>query len=255
MIRVFLADDDEWILDRLKTIISWQSYGFEVVGEAFDGNMAYDKINLLMPDIVFTDIVMPGKSGLEILSHINKASYRMDVVILTGYAEFKYAQEACKLGAFDFLLKPLEKENLIDTLERLKRKYLIMHDQEDEQLIQPVAVKDTNNATLKIILHYIESNLGDNLHLYQIAEKYHFNASYISQLFKKELDTSFSEYVIRKRMDMAMKLLLETPLPIKIICQNVGISDYFYFNKLFKKYKGVTPSQLRADRKGLTSSC
>lgn len=248
LINLFIVDDDGWILNGLKSIIQWEEYGFQIIGEASNGFTAQDKILELKPDLVLTDIMMPELTGLEMMMSLALKNCRPEFVVLSGYAEFAYAQEACKLGAFDYLLKPLEEEVLIDTLERFKQKFYIMNGVEDHATNMVSIPKTTNNKTFNRILSYINANYNSKLHLYEIAEQFHFNTNYISQLFSKELGVSFSEYITQYRMDMAEKLLLESNAPVKVICSQVGINDYFYFNRLFKKYKGVTPNQMRALR-------
>lgn len=245
-IGLFIVDDDGWILNGLKSIIQWEDYGFQILGEASDGFTAYDRILELKPDLVFTDIIMPELSGLELMTRLASKNIKTEFVVLTGYAEFAYAQEACRLGAFDYLLKPLEEEILMDTLERFKQKFNIMNDVEGQAINVVSVPKTTKNRTLNRILAYINENYSSRLHLYEIAEQFHFNSNYISQLFSKELGMSFSEYITQYRMDMAEKMFLESDIPVKVVCSKVGIDDYFYFNKIFKRYKGVTPSQLRA---------
>lgn len=249
MISLLIVDDDEWILKGLKSVINWNEYGFQIIGEAPDGETAYEKILSLKPDVVITDIVMPNLTGLELIDKVMKESTKTEFVILSGYAEFSYAKKACQLGAFDYLLKPLEKEDLLDVLERLRQKYNIMNDVEDDLLEFKGLCTETENPTLKLVLDYINKNYNTKLHLYEVADHFHFNSNYISQLFSRELDMSFSQYLTTYRLHMAEKLLMKKELPLKDICHMVGISDYFYFSKLFKKYKGMSPNSFKASIK------
>lgn len=245
MIRLLIVDDDIWVLKGIRKIVDWEALGFEIVDEATNGDTALDKIMANPPDIVLTDIVMPGMTGLQLLKSISSSGLKTEFIILTGFAEFSYAKEACRLGAFDYLLKPLEKNELLDVVERFKQKYNIMHNCDEEDPRLPPLPYDSSNATLSMILGYIKQNFSASLRLYEVAEHFHFNFSYISQLFTKELGITFSEYVIRYRLDMAEKLLYDSTLPVKDVCRKVGINDYFYFNKLYKKYKGATPTSIR----------
>lgn len=166
--------------------------------------------------------------------------------MLTGHADFNYAKDSCRHGAFDYLLKPLEEEELLDTLERFKEKYNVMNDLEKENITDKKnTFPQPKSDTLKLFIKYINDNYHKTINLYEIAETFHFNPSYISQLFKRELQMSFSEYVTMVRMDIAEKLLGESDTPVKSIHTEVGINDYYYFIKLFKKHKGVTPYQMR----------
>ncbi len=245
MIRVLFADDDQWILDAMQYVIDWKSCGFDVIGTAANGRDAYELIVKNHPDVIFTDIVMPGMTGLELLKKLMMEKTDIEVIILTGYSEFKYAQEACRWGAFDYILKPVEVENLMDTLERVKEKIDVMKSNEEVAVAELQPLPNSSNQILTAILKYMNENIEEDLHLYRVAENFHFNPSYISQLFKKELGVSYSEFLTRIRMNAAEKLLLETDMPIKSVCDKTGIYDYFYFNKLIKKYKGLTPNQIR----------
>jgi len=245
MIRLIIVDDDIWVLKGIRKIIDWNSLGFDIIDEATNGEAALEKIVSQKPDIVLTDIVMPGMTGLQLLDKATKADLKTEFIILTGYAEFSYAKEACKLGAFDYLLKPIEKNELMDVFQRFKQKYNIMRNFDNEEIATTPLPYESSHATLNMILEYIKENYSTSLRLYEVAEHFHFNFSYISQLFTKEIGITFSEYVTRYRLDMAEKLLSSGSLPVKDVCQKVGISDYFYFNKLYKKYKGATPTSVR----------
>lgn len=103
----------------------------------------------------------------------------------------------------------------------------------------------SDNSTLKLILNYINENYSSKLHLYEVADHFHFNSSYISQLFSREIGVSFSQYLTTYSLNMAEKLLKQNKYSLNDISQMVGINDYFYFNKLFKKYKGITPNNYK----------
>jgi len=245
VIRVMIVDDDRWMLKGMRSIIPWEDSGFDIFGEATDGQMAFEMIVLHKPEVVFTDIVMPKLSGLELIQKVSKAGIKTEFVILSGHADFSYAQEAIKLGAFDYLLKPLENEELMDVLERLRQKHNVMNDIESDDFHIDGQNITSDNSTLKLILNYINENYSSKLHLYEVADHFHFNSSYISQLFSRELGISFSQYLTTYRLNMAEKLLKQNKYSLNDISQMVGINDYFYFNKLFKKYKGITPNNYK----------
>ena len=242
---MMVEDDDKCGVIGIRSLVDWGKYNIEIIAEAYDGEEAYQKAIDYKPELIFTDIVMPGFSGLELLEKFHKNDYFPDVVILSGYAEFEYAQMACRLGAFDYLIKPLERDGLVEIVERIIEKHEIMNESNEYVLRKSDVIPTTENRTLNVILEFIDKNFSSNLKLYDISEQFHFNSSYISQLFKKELGISFPEYITRLRLNKAEKLLKETVLPVKEICCRVGIDDYFYFNKLFKRYKNITPGQIR----------
>lgn len=119
MYSVLIVDDEPWVVYGIKMLINWEDLGFTVVGEAYNGLEALEMIVDKKPDIVITDIRMPGLSGIELLEKINVMQIKTKVILISGYSEFEYAQKAVKLGAFDYLLKQVEKESLIDVLTRV----------------------------------------------------------------------------------------------------------------------------------------
>lgn len=113
MYRLLIVDDEDWIRERLRDTIDWIGMGIEVCGEARDGEEALDITERLLPDIVITDIRMPGLDGLEYIRRLREGNNRTKVIIISGYSDFEYARKAIKLGAFDYLLKPVEDEEIM----------------------------------------------------------------------------------------------------------------------------------------------
>jgi two-component system, response regulator YesN len=113
MHKVIVVEDDRIIRRGICQAIPWGEHGFVVAGEAGDGEMALDLIEKEQPQVVVSDINMPFMSGLEMAKHIKERSPDTRIIFLTGYEDFKYAQEAVKLKAFDYLLKPVDSEYLL----------------------------------------------------------------------------------------------------------------------------------------------
>lgn len=122
MYSVFLVEDEIVIREGVKNLISWEEYGFIFYGEAPDGELAWPAIKNLKPDIVITDIKMPFMDGLELSKLIRKELPDTTIVVLSGYDDFYYAQQAIQIGINQYLLKPLSKSQLVDVLLEIKRK-------------------------------------------------------------------------------------------------------------------------------------
>ncbi|KRF41864.1 response regulator [Paenibacillus sp. Soil787] len=120
MYSVLIVDDEPWVAYGIKALIDWESLGYTVIGEAYNGLTALETILEKKPDVVISDIRMPGLNGIELLEQINQKQLGTNVILASGYAEFEYAQKAVRFGAFDYLLKQVDKDKLIDTLLRLK---------------------------------------------------------------------------------------------------------------------------------------
>ncbi|WP_028611536.1 response regulator transcription factor [Paenibacillus harenae] len=120
MFTVLIADDEPWVVYRIREMIEWERLGFTVIGEAHNGLSALEIILEKKPDVVISDIRMPGLNGIELLEQIRFHDLRSNVIMISGYSEFEYAQKALRFGAFDYLLKQIDKDKLTDALERLK---------------------------------------------------------------------------------------------------------------------------------------
>ena len=119
MFRVYLIDDEVWALISLEKLIPWEKYGFCICGKSNSAKAAWEEICKNPPDVVITDIRMPGMSGLELLKKLHDEKMKTQVVLVSGFAEFQYAQEAIKHGAFEYLLKQVKREQLKDCMIRL----------------------------------------------------------------------------------------------------------------------------------------
>lgn len=120
MYSVVLADDERWILESLKAAIDWRGYGFEIVGQAYNGPEALQLILEKSPDAAFIDIRMPGMSGLEVIRRLHEAGLHTKCVIASGYAEFEYAKQALQFGVTEYCLKPFGEEELSHAIVRLR---------------------------------------------------------------------------------------------------------------------------------------
>ena len=134
MIKVFLVEDETIIRQGIKNNIDWRSTGFELVGEAGDGEYAYPMILKSQPDILLTDVKMPFMDGLELSRLVKKALPRTKIIVISGYNEFDYAKEAIKIGISDYLLKPVTSASLMDALKKVSDQ--IFEEQENSRLLE-----------------------------------------------------------------------------------------------------------------------
>ena len=236
--RVLLADDEAAILEGYKLLFDWEKYQCEVVGTAMDGREAVEKARELKPDIVIMDINLPKLNGLEAIRAIQEtapADHPIYMIVVTGYDEFSYCQEALRLRVSDFLLKPIDFDAFGEVIEGVVKKVM-------ENPNRQVVLSDT----LKKIVDYVNENLSDeDMRLTLLAENMNMYPNYISQLFKKELGCGYHAYLNQVRVEKAKKYLRQTNEPITVVAELVGFSDYRIFTKIFKGIVGVTPSQFR----------
>ena len=117
MYRVIIVDDEPMIRRGLRETIEWDSLGLEVAGEAADGVEALRLVRAIRPEILITDIRMPGMDGLELIQEVRKLNYEVKITILSGYSDYSYLKTAIRLGVDNYLLKPIDNDELISNLK------------------------------------------------------------------------------------------------------------------------------------------
>lgn len=128
LIRVLIADDEPIVREGLRCLVEWDALGFSICGEAANGEDALEKMRSLQPDLVLLDIRMPKLSGTELIEKARDAGYDGEFIILSGYSEFKYAQTAIRHGVSFYLTKPVDEDELTDSLLTIREKlYQQMH--------------------------------------------------------------------------------------------------------------------------------
>jgi len=118
MYKMIVADDEELVRRGMRSSINWEEHGISIVGEAKDGIEALEKIRELNPDIIITDIRMPKMDGLELIRQAKSEFPEIKIIILSGYEDFNYAQKAIRNGAFDYLVKPIEVESVLEVVKK-----------------------------------------------------------------------------------------------------------------------------------------
>ena len=240
-LRVLLVDDEIMIREGFKRLFDWEAHDCEVVGEAADGMEALGQIDSLQPDIVIMDINIPIMSGLKVIQLSRIKHPRIAYVIVSGYDDFSYCREALRLKITDYILKPVNYEEFGTCIDNLK---ISLFEQRVASMQEP---KKQEERVITGITRYLQEHLSEDVSLSVLAEEFHLNAQYISQLFKNEIGVGFLAYLTGIRMEKAKQLLLSTSLSVAEIAREAGYGDYRVFTKVFKKNEGVTPSQYRRD--------
>ena len=240
-LRVLLVDVEIMIREGFKRLFDWEAHDCEVVGEAADGMEALAQIDALRPDIVIMDINIPIMSGLKVIQVSRIKHPKIAYVIVSGYDDFSYCQQALRLQITDYILKPVDYEEFGICIDNLK---ISLYEQRMAEEHEP---KEQGERVIIGITRYLQEHLEEEVSLSVLAEEFHLNPQYISQLFKNEIGVGFLAYLTNIRMEKAKKLLLSTSFPIAEIAQKTGYGDYRVFTKVFKKAEGITPSQYRRE--------
>ena len=238
-LKILLADDEYTIREGFKRLFDWEKHGCSLVGEAADGREALEKIEALRPDIVIIDISMPVMTGLEVIRHARRRSLKTTFVIVSGYDDFSYCQEALRLRVEAYLLKPVNFDELHEIVDSLKIKLSEMDMDRDTPAM------DTDKKLIRDITEYLNLHLDEEISLKILGEVFYLTPNYISRVFRDEMGVNYLAYLTYLRIEKARSLLLTTDMGIAEISAAAGFHDYRTFTKLFKRHEGVPPSQFR----------
>jgi len=255
---ILVVEDEPRTLARLHRILETWAAGRYRVEDA--PNLPEALARALQPDVVLLvcDIRIPGGTGLELIGELRKRGRQPAVVLVSGYAEFEYARQAITLEVADYLLKPVEREKLVEAVEkalearRRNRRISLVEQMADDRLLELERRAPANPAVREAIA-YVEAHLGEAIGLKEAAALVHMNASYFSALFKEQCGMTFSEFLTRKRVAKAKELLLTTNLSVEEIAARVGYQTARYFVEVFKEQVGLSPHRYRkwANENGL----
>lgn len=249
--NILLVDDERLAVEVMNRMIDKEKYGFSTIYKALSMKQAQQICEETDIDIIICDIEMPRGSGLDFVQWLLDTGRNTIVIFLTSHAVFSYAQQAVSLGVQDYLLKPVEPEDMNQALEKAirnakSRKKSILKEEKIRKLNEGVQSAEKNVEKVKT---YIETHFKEELTRESLASEVFMNPDYLSKLFKKNTGSSLMDYVTKVRIERAKELLERTVLTISEIAIETGYSNTAYFTKMFKKYtNGVTP---REYRKGL----
>lgn len=160
MHKVLIVDDEPIVREGLEWIIEWEKYNYQIIGTAENGKEGLEKIRSLEPDLVVTDIRMPEISGIEMIRQARKEEFDCECIILSGYSDFAYAQEAIELGMLSYLLKPIDEDELIHSLKKIsdeiekKKQIKKYQDYSLSSLIKTYIVRGQYDDNLEVFLSY-----------------------------------------------------------------------------------------------------
>ena len=245
MYRVVLIDDEAIIVEGLRRVVKWAQYGCQVVGTANDAAAGAELIRQLHPDILFTDIRMPGRDGLVMLAGLRSEFPDMQVTVLTGFRDFSYAQEAIKLGVTRFLLKPSRMNEINEALEAMTHNLQRLQPRQEAAPSEEAQISDSAGFVVHQAIAYMEQNYQKKLTLQDVAEQCYVSQWHLSKLLNSHAGKSFYDILNAVRIKAAKKLLSDPSLKIGDIGEMVGYADAGHFARTFKKLEGVSANEYR----------
>jgi two-component system response regulator YesN len=242
VLRIVIVDNEQRARRRLKTLIYSIDEDYEVAAEAPDGAKGLELIEIIKPDVVFTDIKIPFMSGLSLIKAAQAMNNKIQYVITSAYEEFGYAKQAIALGVQDYLVKPVIYEEVVNVLKQSKGKIKGDRIEEDEDI--NILYPNAHPLVLKA-LKIIESGYSARLNQKMIADNLGITKEYFSYLFHRDTGKTFSVYLKEYRIKKAKRLLSTEVIGKNEVPYQVGFTDPKYFNKVFRETTGETVSEYR----------
>ncbi|MGN0708455.1 MAG: response regulator [Faecalibacterium sp.] len=264
MIRLLIADDELLEREALADIVARRFAHEVVIQKAENGRKAADIAVLWEADLILMDIEMPGMSGLDAARTVLEQRPECKVIFVTAYSLFQYAHSAVHLGACDYLLKPVDPDELEQSVRRAIRQIEAGRrlaalapmqpepDPAESAAEQPAAqlTAEQSSQTALVMAHvrkYMEDNYMYDLSLDSVSDILHISPAYLSAQFKKYQKMNFLDCLTELRINAAKELLADPFRSTAEVASMVGYEDASYFARAFKKRTGMTPTQYRRE--------
>lgn len=250
--KIMIVDDEEILVKGFYKMLPWKEIGMEIVADARNGRDALDKLYEMkdsgFPDVIIIDIKMHVMDGIELTKRLKEEYPRLPIIVLSNHEDYSNVRLAMKYGAMDYILKaglsPVQmKDYLLKLDEDLKQEKtnetfpFLEKDEVDEG-------KEGANENLKQVIEYINSHFVEkDVTLAFLANKFFIQKNYLCTIFKQEMNTTVTDYIVNLRMKKAKNLMRTTNLSIMQIAEKVSYTDLSYFNRLFKKENGMSPRE------------
>lgn len=252
MYRVLLVEDDaalRFIYSKMKT---WSECGFAIAAEASNGKVALETLEKKSFDLIFTDIRMPFVDGIEMLRKLNEAGNTIPVIFASSYDEFEYARQGLILGAFDYLLKPVDQRKLEEVLVRVKKHIDDMLNGSKiqpsvETVLQLLEISPDQNKFVNQVALYCSDHYSEIFSVEEIAEAHAYSKDYFAKLFKQHFGITFHEFYSKIKIEYAKELIRTGNYKAYEISDILGYSSVDYFTKVFKEITGMTPSKYKSE--------
>jgi two-component system response regulator YesN len=267
MYKLIFADDEILVRENLSRIIDWESAGFKLLCCCSNGHELLEMVESDQPDLVITDINMPFISGIEATKQIKAEYNHIKIVLLTGYDEFEYAQEAIDLKVNKYILKPVTASKLTGILGEMKAELdaefansadiakLKQFYNEYGQTFQPYGESDDHHelsySYISAAKKYISENYSDpKLSAQGVSESINLSTSHFRSILCKETGMPFVKYLTQFRLEKSKYLIRYSNKKIFEIADETGFSSPQYFSYCFKRYYNMSPADMRAQGDG-----
>lgn len=246
MYSVLIIDDNRISADAIAELNVWSELNCKIAGICYDSETGREAITKYRPNILLCDIKMPGDSGLDLMEKLHSELENTCVIFMSAYDKFAYAQQAVRLGAHYYLLKPFSTEELLDAVQSAIKK-LSCGDgtNADEYETELAEGEEPVNEIVKPIIAYMESHIDERLKAEDIAELFRMSTSKLDKTFKKHFGRGYREVRISLRIKKAKKLLMDIRYGVEEVAIKVGYKNYASFYRAFIRECGIAPTDYR----------
>lgn len=264
MIQVVIVEDEPWVRKLIISEIPWDRLGMKLLAEVDDGPRACEVCLSARPELVITDIRIPGMNGLELIRRLRPELTHTRFLIITGHADFHYAQEAVRLGVTEYLLKPVRSNDISTALEKVSS--AISRDRASRRRIARLRREnETLQASLRSQTGFVETprsvrdprihkavlsirdRIAEEVPLAELASSVGMSRSSFSSHFRLETGKSYVEFLSDLRAQMGAELLKRPELSISEVASMVGYADANYFARVFRTRFSKTPTDFRRE--------
>ncbi|MFG6331650.1 MAG: response regulator [Lachnospiraceae bacterium] len=236
MYKVLIIDDVALVRDAVRMLGQWDMFEVSEIYEAGNAQEGLSIIRTQHPDIIITDMKMPVMDGMALLQYMEANHIPGKVIVISGFSDFSYMRTAIKSGVVDYILKPIDAQDLNNAvsaaIEQLEQEH-------------PAKPEPVSNSVVQNIREFIEKHYMEDISLSDLADMFYLSKEHLSRLFKKETGRNLFSYLMDLKLAEARRLLTETDRTLDDIAFSLGFSNGNYFSKVFKKNVGVSPSSYR----------
>lgn len=233
---LLIVDDEKREIAAIRKLMEDIPIRMDRIYEAYNMKEAVKILKMYPISLLFCDVEMPGGTGLELADWVREHDDTIQIIYLTGHADFSYVQTALRLGAVDYLLKPVDRNSLEEALRKAVKK--LPGEEMREQHMDAEAIVEE-------VKEYISRHCDEVINRVEIAEKYYIHPDYLSHIFKNKTGISLSDYTIQVRIKKAQRLLTQTNLPVYKVANSCGYSNTAFFAKHFRRITGMSPKEYR----------
>mgnify|MGYP002792456368 FL=1 len=253
--KVLIVDDEAYAVNALTNRIDWNGFGFGTPLSARSMAQAQSVFLNEKIDLLLCDIEMPQGSGLDLFEWVKAYYPQTECIFVTCHDEYSYLRSAMQLGSCDYILKPVDYDQLKETLKEIvqriaRREQSASRQRNDDPMPFHAPGTSSNNPYIASIITYISVHLTEPIAIADLAEVLHLNPQYVMRLFKKEMGCPILQYITAQRIALSVRYLEETNISVTDVAVLCGFDNYSYFTRIFKRFTNETPLNYRKTARG-----